>query len=149
MPKRKKNHQRRPVAITLIALAVVVLFLVRLYQFFEPLTRNAIFRNGITTALWVGWQPTPLGWILITSFAYLLLSLAGIVVLLGFLRQQRWSWIFLMTWTGASLVICLMDYFYSRPNYIVMASNVIIAFALNGPAVQAAFGIRSEDGSSH
>ena len=60
-----------------------------------------------------------------------MLSLAGIVVLIGFLRLRRWSWVLLMVWTGISLVISLVDYFYSHPNYAVMASNVIIAFALN------------------
>jgi hypothetical protein len=73
------------------------------------------------------------------------LSIAGVIVLVGFLRLKRWSWILLMAWTGASLIISLVDYFYSRPNYIVMASNVIIAFALNMTEVQRIFGIRSDD----
>ena len=47
-------------------------------------------------------------------------------------------------WTGISLVISLVDYFYGNVNYAVMASNVIIAFALNLPEVQRLFGIRSD-----
>ena len=51
---------------------------------------------------------------------------------------------------GFSLVISLVDYFYSHPNYVIMASNVIIAFALNLPEVQRIYGIRRDnDGSSH
>jgi len=55
-----------------------------------------------------------------------------------------------MAWTGISLVISLVDYFYSHANYAVMASNVIIAFALTIPEVQRMFGIRStSDGTSN
>ena len=73
---------------------------------------------------------------------------SGIVVLIGFLRLRRWSWVLLMAWTGVSLIISLVDYFYSHANYAVMASNVIIAFALNITDVQRIFGIRRDDGSS-
>jgi hypothetical protein len=51
-----------------------------------------------------------------------------------------------MAWTGASLVIGLMEYFYSHPNYLVMASNAIIALALNQVEVQRIFQIRIEQG---
>jgi hypothetical protein len=149
MSKRKKSDKKKsPIAVTVIAVAIVVLFLIRLYQVFEPLIRNKVFLNGITGPLYDGWRLTALGNIFLSSAAYLGLSLAGIVVLIGFLRLHRWSWILLMAWTGVSLTISLVDYFYSRPNYVVMASNVIIAFALNITDVQRIFGIRRDDDSS-
>jgi hypothetical protein len=149
MAKRKKSdQQKRPIAVTVIAVAIVVLFLIRLYQVFDPLIRNNVFRNGITSALITGWNLTPLGDAVLSSATYLVLSLAGIVVLIGFLRLRRWSWVLLMAWTGVSLIISLVDYFYSHPNYAVMASNVIIAFALNITDVQRIYGIRRDDGSS-
>jgi hypothetical protein len=148
MAKRKKSDKKkRPVAVTVISVAIVVLFLIRLYQVYEPLIRNNIFRNGITSPLFVGWQLTSLGGLILSSASYLVLSLAGIFVLIGFLRLRRWSWVLLMAWTGMSLVISLVDYFYSNPNYAVMASNVIIAFALNITEVQRIYGIRRDDGS--
>jgi hypothetical protein len=128
-----------------IAVAIVVLFLIRLYKVFDPLIRNQVFRYGITAPLFSGWRLTALGSALLSSVTYLILSLAGIVVLIGFLRLRRWSWVLLMAWTGVSLIISLVDYFYSRPNYAVMASNVIIAFALNINDVQRIFGIRRDD----
>jgi hypothetical protein len=146
MAKRKKSDKKkRPIAVTVIAVAIVVLFLIRLYQVFEPLIRNQVFKYGITAPLFAGWKLTALGSALLSSSTYLVLSLAGILVLIGFLRLRRWSWVLLMAWTGASLVISLVDYFYSRPNYAVMASNVIIAFALNITDVQRIFGIRRDD----
>jgi hypothetical protein len=149
MPRRKKSDKKkRPIAVSVISIAIVALFLIRLYQVFEPLFREAVFKNGITSPLLTGWRLTSLGNALLSSSTYLVLSLAGIVVLIGFLRLQRWSWVLLMTWTGVSLVISLVDYLYSHPNYAVMASNVIIAFALNIPDVQRIFRIRSDDGSS-
>jgi hypothetical protein len=148
MAKRKKSYKKKsPIAVSIIAMAIVVLFLIRLYQVFEPLFRQNIFKNGITEPLLTGWRLTAVGNMLLSSVVYLVLSLTGIVVLIGFLRLRRWSWVLLMAWTGISLVISLVDYFYSRANYAVMASNVIIAFALNITDVQRIFKIRSGDGS--
>jgi hypothetical protein len=148
MVKRKKSDKKkRPIAVTVVAVAIVVLFLIRLYQFFVPLIRNGVFKNGITAPLFIGWKVTAFGNILLSSAAYLVLSLAGIVVLVGFLRLRRWSWVLLMVWTCASLIISLVDFFYRHTNYVVMTSNVIIAFALNINEVQRIFGIRSDDDS--
>jgi len=158
MARRKKNNRKkRPIAVTVIAAAIVVLFLIRLYQVFEPLIRQEVFQNGkvvaplatITEPLFDGWKLTDLGGALLSSVTYFVLSVAGIVVLIGFLRLRRWSWVLLMSWTGLSLAITLVNYFYAQPNYAVMASNVIIAFALNMADVQRIFGIRRDDGSSH
>jgi len=145
MPRRNKsNKKKRPIAVSVTAVAIVVLFLLRLFQVNERLIRQNVIRPGITGALFTGWSLTALGSDLLSSVIYLILSLAGIFVLVGFLRLRRWSWVLLMAWTGLSLVISLVDYFYSQPNYAVMTSNVIIAFALNIPDVQRVFGIRSD-----
>jgi hypothetical protein len=143
--RRKSDKKKRPIAITVIALAIMVLLLIRLYQVFEPLIRNQVFMHGITGPLVTGWKLTELGGTFLSSAIYLFLSLAGIIVLAAFLRLRRWSWVILMAWTGVSMIISLVDYFYGRPNYAVMISNVIIAFALNINEVQAIFGIRSSD----
>jgi hypothetical protein len=148
MPGRKKSDRKKqPIAVSVIAAAVGILFLIRLYQVVEPLFRQNLFREGITGPLFAGWRLTPVGSLLLSSLTYLLLSMTGIIVLIGFLRLRRWSWVLLMAWTGISLAISLADYFYSRPNYAVMASNVVIAFALNIVDVQRIFGIRRDDGS--
>lgn len=146
--RKKSDRKKRPIAVSVIAVAIVVLFLIRLYQVYVPLLEQNVFKNGVAGPLFSGWRLTTLAIALLASVTYLVLSLAGIVVLIGFLRLRRWSWVLLMTWTGISLIISLVDYFYSHPNYIVMASNVIIAFALNIPDVQRIFGVRRDDGSS-
>jgi hypothetical protein len=146
--RKKSDRKKRPIAVTVIAVAIVVLFLIRLCQVYVPLLEQNVFKNGIAGPLFSGWRPTTLASALLASVTYLVLSLAGIVVLIGFLRLRRWSWVLLMTWTGISLIISLVDYFYTHPNYIVMASNVIIAFALNIPDVQRIFGVRRDDGPS-
>ena len=149
MAKRKKNDKKkRPIAVSVIAVAIVVLFLIRLVQVFTPLISEHVFTRGITGPFFTGWRLTILGNTLLSSASYLILSVAGIVTLVGFLRLHRWSWVLLMAWTGVSLIISLADYFYSHANYVVMASNVIIAFALNITDVQRMFGVRRDDGSS-
>lgn len=150
--KRKKNWTKRPPAVTVVAWMIVILFLVRLYQVFEPLIQNHILDNGFAGPLLLNGSVTPLGEAAFTSALYLLLSLAGIVVLVAFLRMHRWSWVVLMGWTAISLTISLVEYFYrqpdSQPNYLVMASNTIIAIALNQAEVQRIFGIRTDDGQN-
>jgi len=145
MQKRKKKWTKRPPAVTTVAWAIVVLFLIRLYQVIETLISNGIFKNGISGPLFSGGWMTPLGDAILTSASYLILSLAGIVVLIAFLRLHRWSWVVLMAWTAVSLTITLVNYFYGDPNYLVMASNTIIAIALNQADVQRIFGIRMDE----
>jgi len=143
MARRKKsNKQKRPIAVTIIAIAIVILFFIRLYQVLEPLVTGHILEGGLSGNLIEDWSLTPLGYALGSSLTYLFLSLSGIIVLIGFLRLRRWSWVILMAWTGGSLLITLINYFYSNPNYIVMASNLVIAYALNMTDVQRIFHIR-------
>lgn len=148
MEKNRKKRIKRPPAVTLIAWAIFILFLVRLYQVFTPLAETDLFQNGINEALFQGIWPTPLGSAILTSGAYLFLSLAGIIVLIGFVRMKRWSWVVLMAWTCMSLAGALIAYFYNQTNYIVMASDTIIAFALSQADVQRVFGIRTDIGEN-
>ncbi len=146
MQRRKKSGIKRPPAVTIVAWGIIILFLVRLYQVVQPLLQTNVFRHGINGPLFIQYRLTPLGNAIFASACYLVLSLAGIVVLVGFLRMRRWSWVILMAWTGISLAISLVDYFYREPNFIVMASDTIIAFALNQADVQRIFGIRTDAG---
>ena len=143
--KRKKNWSKRPPAVTVIAWAIVILFLIRLYQVIEPLVNSGILKNGVTGPLFSNGRLTHLGDVLVTSSSYLLLSLAGVIVLVAFLRMRRWTWVVLMAWTAISLLITLINYFYGNPNYLVMASNTIIAVALNQADVRRVFWIRTDE----
>lgn len=145
MQRRKKVWtQKRPIAVTIVACGIVLLFLVRLYQVFDPLIEVDAFRDGLHGPFFSGLRLTALGSAVLTSAFYLLASLVGLAVLIGFLRVKRWAWVVLMAWTGASLAVGLMEYFYSNPNYIVMASNAVVALALNQVEVQRIFHIRIE-----
>ena len=138
--RHKKN--KRPIAVTVIAWAIFILFLVRLYQAVDPLLEIGLLHQWQVDALFADGRLTHVGNLLLTGVTYTFLSLSGIVVLIGFLRMNRWSWVVLMVWTAVSLAITLLDYVYQEPNYIVMASDAIIAFALNQADVQRIFGIR-------
>ena len=142
--RRKVWTRKRPIAVTIVAWGIIILFLVRLAQVFQPLVRMHVLENGLSGPLTDGLRLTPLGSAVLTSAIYLLASLIGIIVLAGFLRLRRWAWVVLMAWTGASLTLGLIQYFYSNPNYLVMASNAIIALALNQVDVQRIFQIRIE-----
>jgi len=145
MQQRKKVWtKKRPIAVTIVAWAIVLLFIVRLVQVFDPLIEMNVFRDGLGSPLTSGLHLMPLGAAVLTSAVYLVASLVGIIVLIGFLRVRRWAWVVLMAWTGGSLAVGLIQYFYSNPNYLVMASNAVIALALNQVDVQRIFHIRIE-----
>jgi hypothetical protein len=146
MEKKPRQRRKRPLAVTIVAWTILVMFFVRLYQVFEPLVLTGVFEHGITKRLFEGGWPTEFGIAMLTSAAYAMLSLTGIIVLIGFLRMKKWSWVVLMAWTAISLTITLFDYFYSEANYIIMASDTIVAFALNQADVQRIFGIRTDPG---
>ncbi len=144
--KRPRQLRKRPVAVTIVAWTILIMFFVRLNQVFEPLIVTGVVEKGINEPMFSGFWFTPLGIALLTSLTYALLSLSGIVVLIGFLSMKKWSWVVLMVWTGISLIITLLDYFYGEANYIIMASDTIVAFALNQANVQRIFGIRTDPG---
>jgi len=50
-----------------------------------------------------------------------------------------------MAWTGFSLAISLFNYFYTHANYLVMASNTVIALALNQGEVRRIYRIRTTE----
>ena len=139
--------KKRPIAVTIVAWGIVVLFVVRLFQVFEPLIRMDILGPGfeISGPLTQGVRLTPLGLTVLTSAVYLILSVAGVIVLIAFLRLRQWAWVLLMAWTGFSLAISLFNYFYTHANFLVMASNTIIALALNQAEVRRIFQIRTTD----
>jgi hypothetical protein len=142
--RKKVWKSKRPMAVTIVAWGIVLLFLVRLYQVFQPLIQMDLLEDGIHGPLIRGIRLTPVGDAVAVSASYLLQVLVGIVVLIGFLRLQRWAWVMLMAWTAVSLSVTLINYFYSRANYLVMASDVIIAFALSQSDVQRIFRIRMD-----
>ncbi len=136
---------KRPIAVTIVAWGIVVLFIVRLFQVFEPLIRMDIIGHGFNLygPFFQGMALTPLGLTVVTSAVYLVLSVVGVIVLIGFLRLRQWAWVVLMAWTGFSLAISLFNYFYTHANYLVMGSNTIIALALNQTEVRSIFRIRT------
>ena len=146
MEKKPRQRRKRPVAVTIVAWTILVMFFVRLYQVFEPMVLTGVLEHGITHPLFENGWLTEFGIAMLTSATYAVLSLSGIVVLIGFLRMKKWSWVVLMAWTAMSLTITLFDYFYHDANYIIMASDTIVAFALNQADVQRIFGIRTDPG---
>jgi hypothetical protein len=148
MFKRKKTKgKKRPIAVTVIGIAIVVLFIVRLYQIFWPLYKMGIFQLGEFGLLYTSQGLTGMGRALLDSIFYFILAIGLVIVLIGFLRMRRWSWVILMSWVGISMVTGLVDYFYfGQPNYVIMGSDVVIAFALCQADVQRIFGIRTDIG---
>ena len=101
MFKRKKTKgKKRPIAVTVIGMAIVVLFIVRLYQVFRPLYDMGMFQYGLMGPFTPSTGLTEAGQALVDSIFYFILAIGLVIVLIGFLRMRRWSWVMLMTWVG-------------------------------------------------
>jgi hypothetical protein len=149
MFKRKKTKgKKRPIAVTVISIAIIVLFIVRLYQIFKPLYVMGVFRLGMFgRPLYTSQGLTEMGRAVLDSAFYFIIAIGMVIVLIGFLRMRRWSWVVMMSWVGISMITGLVDYFYfGHPNYVIMGSDVVIAFALCQADVQRIFGIRTDIG---
>ena len=145
--KKKKTGEKRPIAVTVIAIGIVVLFFVRIYQSIKPLVEENVLQNIQTEPIFLEGFLSTHGQAVLESLLFLILAIGLIVVLLGFLKMRRWTWVFLMAWVGFSMVVGLEDYFFfGDPNFVIMASDVVIAFALSQADVQRIFRIRSDTG---
>ena len=51
MEKKPRQRRKRPLAVTIVAWTILVMFFVRLYQVVEPLVLTGVFENGITEPL--------------------------------------------------------------------------------------------------
>jgi len=141
--RTKTSRAKRPLAVTLTAAAMVVLFFARLTRALKPLIDQEFFSGGLPGPYVANGTLSESGWILLSSAFYLLLVIGLVFTLIGFLRLRRWSWVVLIVWTGLSLTYALAQYFYGAPNYLVLASDTIIALALNQSEVQKIFGVRA------
>jgi hypothetical protein len=150
MAKKKKSPGiKRPIAVTVTAVVITVLFFVRIYQAIKPLIEEKALRTALVLSIFVNGDLTPHGKAVVESLLFLVLAIGTMILLIGFLHMRRWSWVFLMAWIGVSMVVGLVDYFYfGEPNYVIMVSDVIIVFALSQSDVQRIFGIRSDTGET-
>ena len=146
--RRRTKGKKRPIAVTVIGTAIVVLFVVRLYQVFKPLYEVGVLQgNMVGMPFFTSQGLTDAGWALLDSIFYFSLAVGMVIVLIGFQRMRRWSWVVLISWVCISMVVGLVDYFYfGDPNYVIMASDVVITFALVQADVARIFGVRTDVG---
>ena len=85
--KKNKTGEKRPVAVTVIAIGIVVLFFVRIYQSIKPLAEENSLRKIQTEPIFLNGILTPHGQAILESLLYLILAIGLIVVLLGFLQN--------------------------------------------------------------
>jgi len=118
-------RERRPVAVTLVAVLTLV---VGAYGIGHAML--TFVRGGSASVLSEG-------------SVDLVLSAAGIAIGVAALRMRRWSWVALMTWALVGLVHQLLRrFFYDNPDYLSMALDTVVVLVLTPLDVQIAFGAR-------
>lgn len=76
---------------------------------------------------------------MLSSLILVLLALLGILSAIALLQLRSWAWMVAISLQGLGLVAALVAYIRQQPNYIGMATGVILVFYLNQYEVQAAF----------
>ena len=153
-PKTKRHRRKQPIAVTLLALLLVGEVLLRIYWVANTVVRLSLLEKGIPWPWWDAGGMTATGSELSVTVFRLLWVLVGIVVLVGLLRMQSWSWTLLMVWVGFSLAVGILHYFYRTGwpfdafDFAVLAADMVLAFALNQADVQRIYGIRRDDVAS-
>ncbi len=73
----------------------------------------------------------------------LALGVLALAIGRGAFRMARWSWAAFMTWAVIGLTHQLLrHFFYTDPNYVVMAVDAVTVIALTPLDIQIAFGVR-------
>ena len=145
--KAKKTTPRRPLEVSLVALIAVVAVLVYLVRGALILNNLGVLENGIPRDILLGYTLTETGSQIMIAFYYLFLSLAALVIAVGLLRMQRWSWVAFMLWAGFNMIVGLLRLLSSttKSNYLYLFLSVVVVFILNQAEVQRGFGIRREE----
>ncbi len=145
--KEQKNHHRRPLEVSIvvmIALVAVVVYLVRAALIFDQL---GVIDNGLPVGLFQDYIITEIESQIAIGFYYLLVSFTALVIAIGLLRMQRWSWVAFMMWAGFNLIVGLIRFLYSTStsNYLYLFLSVVVVFILNQAEVQRIFDVRHEE----
>lgn len=149
--KKTRKHRKRPIAATIIVLLTIGEILLRLYRVGIYVLQTRLWERGIPWPLWDVRTPTASGFAFGVAVFRLLWLLIGIAVLIGLLRLKRWSWVMLVLWASISLAIGILNYFYrsmstfNLSDYLVMAADMVLVFALNQSEIQRLYGIRRDD----
>src|SRR4030042_3372495 len=96
----KKTTPRRPLEVSLVALIAVVAVMVYLARGALILNNLGVLENGIPRDILLGYTLTETGSQIMIAFYYLFISLAAMVIAVGLLRMQRWSWVAFMLLAG-------------------------------------------------
>ena len=124
-PSAVGTRDRRPVAVTLVAVLVLA---VGGYEIGHGVL--VLVRGGSPSFLAEG------------AFD---LVMGGVAIAIGVaaVRMRRWSWVALMTWALVGIVHQLLrHFFYDHPDYLTMALNTFVVLVLTPLDVQIAFGTR-------
>ena len=149
--KRLHKERKRPIANTIIVLLTLVEITLRIIWVTDYILKTKIWEYGLPRQLWDVRAPTTAGVELAAAAFRLLWLLIGLAVLIGLLRMKRWSWVMMVFWASISLSIGILHYFYRSGNpftpsdYIVMAADMVLVFALNQAEIQRLYGIRRDD----
>jgi hypothetical protein len=153
-PRGKNRRRKQPIAVIIIALLLVFEVLLRLFWVANTGMHLHILENGFPGPWWGAGRLTATGAEMGVAAFRLLWALVGIVVLVGLLRMRGWSWVLLMVWVGFSLAVGVLHYFYhgnwafSASDYVMLAADMVLAFALNQADIQRIYGIRRDDVAS-
>ena len=134
-------NKRPAAAIGVAAFIIFVVVVLYLYNGITALFDLGVLGSGPVLPLVEGDSLTEAGRALVAAGFELAYGVGSLIILVGFLRGQRWAWVAAMTWITVSLAIGLWRYLDDRPQYLSMFAGVVLVLVLNLSAVHRAFNI--------
>ena len=134
--------RKRPIAVTIAGLIIFVYLLYLVGRSAYESYLSGVWQPNALASLFTTSQVTVPQVATVGSWVRLALGILGLVILIGFLQQKRWSWVAFVTWLALGLVRTLALYFLGAPDYDVMLMGVVLMLLLNQQEVQEAFGVR-------
>jgi predicted membrane channel-forming protein YqfA (hemolysin III family) len=141
---------KRTRAILLLGLLLMAKGLVLLVAFGTLLAGALNRAQDVLTTTPPSALPQPTRADLVEATAYLVVGVFVLIGSFGLLRLRGWGWLLAMIGQGIALVLGLVAYVSSQPNYLLLLIDVLLVFYLNHYDVYVVFAnAKRRDGVLH
>ena len=131
-------RHRFPVAMIVVALILVIQMVSYFITAITSLFSLGVVGSGLAAQFIGQGTLTEAGREAAVSGFTLAFGVVALGILVGFLLRKKWAWTVGMSWAAVALALGLINYFQGQPQYLSMATGVVLMLALNSTVVKQA-----------
>ena len=145
MTKTSSTAPKRPMAVTLIGILLVLISAIYIVQAVAGLTFSGVIESAFSNTFNPQGTLTPQAQTALENALDLLRGVVALIIVVGFFRMRRWAWVATVAWSALGLLNQLLRVFSGESTYFWMLLEVITIFALIQSDVQKIFGIKRDE----